>query len=384
MKIVFSILLLLSPITSFCQESLTDFDSPVTKDSVIPQKQLYATVDALAFFRDNEYSSKLSKGYSLPGTWVRPALNYDPNKNIHIEAGIHALFFDGANKYPNYAYHDIGTWKGNQYQSGAHLLPWFRAVAKMKDVIVVLGDIYGDQYHEIITPLYNMEQIMSADPEMGAQIIVDRGGYHADIFLNWQSYQFNLDTHQEAFTVGVTSSLRLTKEINGRINILAQHRGGEQDVTNTGVQTLSSGSIGLDWNHKNTGKIDSFNAQVNLLGCYQQAGKMWPFNSGYAFHGEGGMDFAKHFALRLGYVYTPKNFVSLYGNPFFSTISIKDYNTQFKGLGTGYCSIDYHHNFGENYILGANLETFQLNTTNHSEFNFSFGLYIRVKPWFKI
>ena len=148
---------------------------------------LRIAVDALAFFRDNEYSSAMTDGYSLPGAWVRPKLEYDPNKNIHLELGAHGLFFDGANKYPNYAYHDIGKWKGNQYQDGVHILPWLRAEAKMKGVSVVLGDIYGDVTPGIITPLYNKEQLMSADPEMGAQILVNHKGFDMDVWVNGQS-----------------------------------------------------------------------------------------------------------------------------------------------------------------------------------------------------
>lgn len=346
--------------------------------------QLGVSVDALAFFRDNEYDSKMTKGYSLPGVWLRPALNYNPNSSIHLEAGFHALFFDGANKYPNYAYHDIGTWKGNQYQSGAHLLPWFRAQARIKKTTFVLGDIYGDLYHNIITPLYNKEQLMSADPEMGAQIIVDSRAAHVDLFLNWQSYQFEEDTHQEAFTVGLTSQIKLTKELKANINTLVQHRGGEQDITDMGVQTLCNGAIGVEWLHETTGIIDRCTAQLNAMGCYQQAGKLWQFDSGFALHAEGGVDAWKHLLFRLGYFYAPKNFISLYGNPFFSTVSIRDGKQRFDGMRTGYLSVDYHYSFGKNYTFGANVETFKVNSKGLNEFNFSFGLYIRVKPWFSL
>jgi hypothetical protein len=74
-------------------------------------------------------------------------------KQIALEVGLHALIFNGANKYPCYAYHDIGTWKGNQYQSGAHLLPWIRAKAQFKYLTVVLGNIFGGQNHQLIEPL---------------------------------------------------------------------------------------------------------------------------------------------------------------------------------------------------------------------------------------
>ena len=77
-------------------------------------RQLRVEVDNLSFFRDNEYSSSLTKGYSLPGLWVQPKLTYVPLSAIKLELGLHALVFNGANKYPCDVYHDIATGKGNQ------------------------------------------------------------------------------------------------------------------------------------------------------------------------------------------------------------------------------------------------------------------------------
>ena len=65
-------------------------------------KALKVELNALAFFRDNEYDSQITRGYSLPGTWLQPKLTYNPITPIHLELGLHGLILDGANKYPNY------------------------------------------------------------------------------------------------------------------------------------------------------------------------------------------------------------------------------------------------------------------------------------------
>ncbi len=348
------------------------------------QNNLSLTVDALAFFRDNEYSSQITKGYTLPGTWIRPAVSYEPNKNIHLEAGLHALFFDGANKYPNYAYHDIGTWKGSQYQSGAHVLPWFRAEARMQNLTVILGNIYGGVEHRMITPLYNREQLMSADPEMGVQLLWKKDRTHVDAFVNWQSYQFKEDTHQEAFTVGLIARSPISTHLSANLTVLSQHRGGEQEKQefDRGVQTLCNGAIGLEWHKQLNTSVNSYGLQLNLLGSYQQAGRLWPFDGGFALHGECELTFAKYVTLRLGCLYAPKQFISLYGNPMFSTISIKSPYTTFNGIRTGYLGFDYQYSFGEQYTLGAEFEAFRVKSTNLKEFNVSFGIYLRVCPRF--
>ncbi len=370
------IILILMPALAYSQDNV-GIDS-------LGQKRLGVMIDAMAFFRDNEYESEMTKGYSLPGAWVRPTLQYNPNSSIHLELGAHALFFNGANKYPNYAYHDVATWKGNQYQDGAHVLPWFRAEARMENVTAVLGNIYGADFHNLPTPLYNEEQLMSADPEMGAQILIDTKHVHTDIFLNWQSYQFELDTHQEAFTVGVTGRVGIgeKQKVNILYSVLAQHRGGEQDITDLGVQTIANASIGGRYEEHHTGAIKSWYAEGNMFAAYQQAGKLWPFDLGYSAHVEGGMAFRNGLSYKVGYVMSPNDFISIYGNPLFSTVSIRKDKKRFDGMHTIYATAKYNREFGRGYNFGAFLETYQLLSHGLSEFDFAFGLYIRVNPWF--
>lgn len=67
-------------------------------------RELRLKVDNLSFFKDNEFSGNIMKGYSLPGLWVAPRLTYQPLKNIRLDAGVHALIYHGTYHYPNYAY----------------------------------------------------------------------------------------------------------------------------------------------------------------------------------------------------------------------------------------------------------------------------------------
>ena len=105
--------------------------------------ELSVELDNISFFKDNEYAGTVMKGYSLPGMWLEPKVVYYPLKNIKLELGAHALIYSGAYKFPNYAYHDIATWKGNQYQRGTHILPYFRVQLALSRVNLILGNIYG-------------------------------------------------------------------------------------------------------------------------------------------------------------------------------------------------------------------------------------------------
>ncbi|MBQ0019838.1 MAG: hypothetical protein KBT39_04870 [Bacteroidales bacterium] len=407
------------------------FTENTSLDSLQDQT-LRLDIDAVGFFHDNEYQSKLQDGYSLPGVRITPHLAYKPISPINIELGASMLIFNGTNRYPNFAYHDISTWKGNQYQKGAHVLPWVRLQASLKHLDVVVGNIYGGANHNCITPLYNPEQNLSADPETGIQILLARPHIKLDTWLNWQSYIFKTDTHQEAFTVGTTAKIMWGRQSSSQypttmlkkgitiytpIQLLVQHRGGEQDDTNFGVQTLcnASAGVGMSWTPKTpTGQkrnkaFNNLDAQLNAMASYQQAGQLWPFNTGFAWHMGVSSHWFSHLSISADYQHSPKQFITLYGNPFFSTVSLKNggthiepdgtlkgqYEHQYNGMHHIRLGIDYQYTFAKAYTLGAAAELFSLHGRNDKgtssnpadmtsaklhEFSFSFGLYLRVSP----
>ncbi len=353
---------------------------------------LKVEINALAFFQNNEFSTKVQKGYTLPGAWLQPKLTFAPTPKLNIEAGVHLLLFDGANRYPNYTYHDIAEWKGHQYQHGVHALPYFRAQADFRRLTLVLGDIYGAQNHGLVLPLFNPEQNLSADPEMGFQLLLDRRHVHLDLWLNWQSYIFNLDTHQEAFTVGINSTQKWSKGEGRRflwempVQLLLQHRGGELDVTNRGVQTVINGSVGgrLTYRPSNQRVLNTLRAEANVLGSWQQHGTLWPFDTGLALHGAVRATMWQGLGLEAGYVGIPRQYANLFGSPFFGTLSTRYPGTTFRGMHTLYATASYTYTFARDYHLGAQLDLYSLHTKGTDALPFGFGLYFRVHPSFVI
>ena len=83
-------------------------------------------IDNLFFFKNNECNGSVMKGYTLPGAWINPKISYQPLPSLKVEGGVHMLIYDGAYRYPNYAYQDISKWKGMHYQKDTHMLPYFR------------------------------------------------------------------------------------------------------------------------------------------------------------------------------------------------------------------------------------------------------------------
>ena len=371
-------------------------------------KTLGIELEALAFFKDNEFDGNVQRGYSLPGVRLQPRLTYTPIDEIKLELGLHATIYSGANKYPCYVFHDIATWKGDQYQSGAHLLPFFRATARFKSITLAVGDIYGGATHGFVEPMYNPELILTDDPEMGFQMIVDTKRWHSDLWMNWQSYIFKESSHQEAFTVGWTQNINVwkrTKEdrthsLDIPIQLVIQHRGGEQDNTKMGVQTIANGALGMGYEYKAPGNriVTGVQAEVMALYCLQQSGNLWPFKNGPALWVKASVDFIRDLRVTAGF-FSAKDFCSLYGSQYFGTLSTKRAGGRFDGMNTGLISLEYSRTFANAYTIGANLKAYIYKTGSLAlpaddthpepysipeEFRtpFSFGVYFRCSPSF--
>lgn len=351
---------------------------------------LKAEVNALAFFQNNEFSSRVAKGYTLPGGWLQPKLTYTPIRQIRIEAGAHLMFYDGANRYPNYAYHDIVRWKGNQHTHGVHALPYLRAQTDFRHLTLVLGDLYGAQNHGLVLPLFNPEQNLSTDPEMGFQLLADHRHNHLDMWINWQSYIFNLDSHQEAFTVGVNNTILWNHDKDRRlqwetpVQLILQHRGGELDTTNAGVQTVMNAAIGVRMRYRPVRQrvLNHLRAEVNLLASWQQHGTLWPYDTGMGMHTSLQAQMLRGLDAELGYVCAPRRLANLYGSPFFGTLSTRYPGETFTRMHTLYASLGYTYVFTPAYRLGARLDVYSYNSRQTSSVPLAFGVYLRVCPSF--
>ena len=397
--IVLTSLLIIDVTQSYAQTATTlgQFDYHIDSTQT---KQLAVEIDNISFFKDNEYAGPALKGYSLPGFWLQLKGTYQPLNYLKIEAGVHGLVYSGAYKYPSYAYHDIEKWKGNQYQKGTHFLPYLRAHLQLKSWQLVFGDIYGGTQHRLIAPLYNPEQHLTADPEFGFQAIYDSKHFHFDTWINWQSFIFEEDSHQEAFTVGLSSVYRFNNEhsplhIYMPFQVTIQHRGGEQDtITTNSVQTLSNGALGLGlkWN-LNRKVIKEVNVEANALMHYQQSGELWQKDTGFGTYTKASLTFSNGIYTEAGY-FIGKDFNSLMGIPYYGSVSLKEEGLYFKRPQTFFFSVDYSRKFAKRYAFGVkadiyyhcpkeafNAEGPQPISNNTS---FSFGVFFRANPRFLI
>lgn len=367
-------------------------------DSAARAGELRLDVGSTLFFRDNEFSSKSMDGYTLPGFRLIPRVGYRAADNIDIELGVYALRYWGADSYPNFAYRDIAVWKGHKTHA-FHLLPWLRVqMATEGGVNFVLGNIHGHSAHRLIDPLFSPELNLTADPEAGAQVLWSGRWMDVDVWVNWESFIYRLDTHQEAFTAGFSGRVKYNSEdapvhFYSPVQMLAQHRGGEIDtITVNSVQTLMNGAIGVGADislHRRA--LRRLTLEADLLGYWQLAGELWPFEKGCAVWLHGALDI-NHARVKLGW-FKGHDFISMFGYPFFGAVSTRFPGLTFRNPSTLYAGFEWGREFMPGYSVGVNVDIYAQGSTTgryadgttaaiSSSTSFAAGIYMRINPSF--
>ena len=362
--------------------------------------ELRIEFDNLNFFRNDEFDTDYMNGNSMPGFWAQFKLTYQPLEIVRLEAGVHLLHFWGANSYPNFAYRDISTWKGNQFQKGFHALPFLRAQVKLSDRLnLVFGNIYGGANHNLIEPMYNPELNLMADPEAGLQLLYHSNPLDVDLWVNWESFIFNLDTHQESFIFGLSSRLKYNREdapfhFYTPFQVLVQHRGGEIDTIKiNSVQTFMNGAVGIGgvWN-VNHSVLKNINIEVDATSYYQQAGKLWPFDDGFGMYAKASADL-RDFRVKTSY-WQCKDFISILGFPFYGAVSNTEEGMTFKSPKMVAFGVEYSRNFGKGSSFGVDFDFYKhFSTTAYTpegaiskkgSTSFSVGAYLRLNTSFLV
>lgn len=363
-------------------------------------KKLYLIVDNLNFFKDNEYASEKINGYTLPGFRLSPKLSYAINKKVLFEVGVHMLHYWGANKYPCYSYLDIANWEGAQYQEGFHLLPLLRAqISLMDNLQLVFGNLYVSNNHNLILPLYNTELNLSSDPESGMQILYDSKYFKSDLWINWQSFIFKNDNHQEVFAFGSSSKTNILNPDNRLqlyipLQFIVQHRGGELDIQDNYMRTMFNfaGGIGINY------RFEKFINHISLESYYAGFKSIsincpTPFSNGYGIYNKLSLG-VKDFNFNLSY-WVCKDFLSIFGSPHFINISTSTENMVFNQIRMIHAQLEYCYKKQKDYSAG-----FEFNIIYYLPFtgyrtgygdiissdysDFSFGLYLKLNPKFKL
>lgn len=364
-------------------------------------KKLYLEVDALCFFKNNEFVGEKVKGYTLPGFRMSPHLSLAFSPKVRMEVGANILRYWGSEIYPCYSYLGIAEWESERYQKGVHILPIMRAQFSVTDSFhIVFGTLYNRNNHLLCSPLYNNELNYTSDLESGVQILYENRFHSADLWVNWQSFIFENDMHQEMFVFGYSSHTNVIRtdsglEIGIPLQFVAQHRGGEINIGEThSIQTYSNHAAGLVGKYSFDRKyLKNISIGCYYIGFLQNAGSLYPFDYGLAVYPE--LSVSIHdFRLKMGY-FVGKDFITLLGSPHFGNLSAKTPDMTFDKMDMFMAEIEYcyyrskYFSFG---IEGSVIHYFpytsfrpEYGTMEHASSNqFSFGLFLNINPRIRI
>lgn len=363
-------------------------------------KKLYLVVDNLNFFKDDEFKGEKVSGYTLPGFRLSPKLSFALNEKVLFEVGVHMLHYWGANKYPCYSYLDIANWEGGQYQEGLHFLPLLRAQISLRDNLqLVFGNLYVSNNHNLILPLYNTELNLSSDPESGLQILYDSKYFKSDLWINWQSFIFRNDNHQEVFAFGLSTKTNILNPDNKfqlciPLQFIVQHRGGELDTQDNYMRTMFNfaGGIGIKY------RLNKFIDYISLESYYAGFKSVnincpTPFKKGYGIYNKLSLG-VKGINFNFSH-WVSEDFISIYGSPHFGNLSTNTPDLIFDKMQMLLLQMDYSYRIYKDVTIG-----FEGNLIYYFPFkgdrigypkvirdklmNFSFGLYLKLNPKFKL
>ena len=363
-------------------------------------KILYLNIQNINFFKNNEYFGENSFGYTLPGFNFRPSFSYQPTNKIKLELGIDMIRFYGAEKYPFLTYSGLTQWKAEIYHYGFHITPFYRAQVNLFESLnIVFGNLYRNNNHGLITPMYNRELNYSSESEEGLQVLYNSRYIDIDTWLNWENFIFKNNGVSEMFTLGTSTNLKLidnkTSQLYFPFSFVGKHIGGEGDTSsNVTKENWVNNSVGIGYKHKlNDYYFNNIGAEINLLNSNNLLEYDFPINNGRAIYSNIYAN-SKNLKFELGY-WLSRDYIPLLGNSLFGNISSKNEGFVFGDINMIFFDMEYKLWVDKNYCFGIDFQAYHTfphtrksNSLplqyNNSATSYSFGLFLRLNPKIRI
>ncbi len=183
------------------------------------------------FVKNNEYFGSFTEGITYIGSVLQPELTYAFSRKTSLTFGWYARYFYGLEK----------TNKS---------LPVIRFDYNfMKGGKVLFGQLSGQLNHRLIEPIYSSDNYFEKNPENGIQLLIDKFGAQADIWMDWEHYLMPGDSLQEQITGGANIGYDF-KGIHQfvfsvKLQALMHHHGGQVDISDAPLQTRANIAPGI-------------------------------------------------------------------------------------------------------------------------------------------
>jgi hypothetical protein len=323
--------------------------------------KLYAGLNTLGFFKNNEYVRTIIDGYTLFGYQFQPFLSYHIAKNIRIDAG-------------GYFQKDFGN---SKFSTSA---PIFSVKWKKKEYSVIFGNIESSLNHRLIEPLYDFERMLNNRLETGVQMQVNREDLFVDVWIDWQYMQYWRDTKQEQLVAGLSAQKTLFKAGNSTFSIpvqlITRHQGGQLDVAGLPIQTLVNTAVGLNWSHTSTGLVRGMALNGFYLYDKDLTNSRQAYQDGAGVYVNGSISTKYGLDIMASY-WKADEFMSFEGGKIYPAVSYFDPNRIQPTPNLMILRFLYDYKIADNLYLTLRYEPYY--DLSFKTFQYSYGLYVNYR-----
>lgn len=222
-KIPFIIFLFFSPLAINGQNS--------GGDTISVKERMFIDIESISFFKNNEYFSRITEGYTLPGSFIRPAFVYSPSPSLEIRIGLHQQLYAGRMEQEKPALIFSSAWK---------ITP---------ATLLTIGSLKGSDSHRLFDPLFDAERVYSSYNETGLSLVTETGSLFSDTWINWENFISAGDSVREVFTAGESFSYTLplsgeALKLSLPVQLKFKHYGGQISNYDSHVLTYLNAAAG--------------------------------------------------------------------------------------------------------------------------------------------
>lgn len=269
---------------------------------------------SISFIRNNEYFSPVAEGYTLPGYFIQPELEYKPSDRVILKLGAHLLSYSGTGKF-------------------TRIRPLFSSTLKItENSSFTLGTLSGSDRHMMSDPVFYRERMYSNYSEDGLQFLINNPHLFSDTWVSWENFIFKGGNDREIFTAGESFRYTLPMffdlvNLSVPLQLHVKHYGGQitdyPEPVETFLNAMAGAGIDYDFTGGHSGKvlIEYFYFHNRQLNGAENADLI----KGHASWIKTACSY-KGVKLELGY-WKGRNYYAPDGNPIFYSISVFNHDT---------------------------------------------------------
>jgi len=323
--------------------------------------KLFLGVNALGYFKNNEYKRTIIEGYTLFGYQFQPFLSYNVLPNLRIDAGA-------------FLQKDFGN---DSYSTAA---PIFSIKWSKKDFAVIFGNLEGSLNHRLVEPLYDFERVLNHRLETGVQLLIQRDGFFADAWFDWRYMQYWNDPKQEEFVGGLSLQKRVLKWSSGELEIplqvVARHQGGQLDMSGLPVQTVVNTAAGLLITQRSEGFLKEYKLSGYYLYDKDLNNTRQPYLDGDGIYFNGSVK--TNFGLEVMASYwRGREFLSIQGGQVYPSVSPQDGVTLQPSPNLMIMRFLYNYKVSDELTLSLRYEPYY--DLSFETFQYSYGFYLNYR-----